>query len=87
MKYCRSRRKDKTELRKLRGRSIGISKTLYILGKRRKKVSTLENNKGFINLRFLQKTNCQKTEWDQARFSSLVQRSGLKSAEAPMDNF
>ena len=39
-----------------------------------KKVSTLDNNKGFINLRFLQKLNCQKTEWDQARFSSLVKR-------------
>ena len=37
-----------------------------------KKVSTLDNNKGFINLHFLQKMNCQKTEWDQARFSSLV---------------
>ena len=41
-----------------------------------KKVSTLDNNKdkGFINLHFLQKMNCQKTEWDQARLSSLVKR-------------
>ena len=29
----------------------------------------LANNKGFINLRFLQKLNWVKTEWDQARFS------------------
>ena len=36
------------------------------------KVSTLDNNKGFKNLCFLQKLNRQKTEWDQARFSSLV---------------
>ena len=26
---------------------------------------THRNNKGFINLNFLQKMNCQKTEWDQ----------------------
>ena len=38
------------------------------------KVSTLDNHKGFINLHFLQKINCQKTVWDQARFSSLVKR-------------
>ena len=36
------------------------------------KVSTLDNNKGFINPCFLQKMNCHKSEWDQARFSSLV---------------
>ena len=36
------------------------------------KISTLDNNKGFINLRFLQRMNCQKTEWDQARYPSLV---------------
>ena len=35
-----------------------ISRTLYILGKQ-KKVSTLDNNKGFINLHFMQKINCQ----------------------------
>ena len=63
MKYCFSRRRDKKELRKLRDRGYWISK-IYI--------STPDNNKGFINLRFLQKMNCQKTEWDQARFSSLI---------------
>ena len=31
-----------------------------------------DHNKGFINLRFLHKLNWMKTEWDQARFSSLV---------------
>ena len=36
------------------------------------KIATLDNNKGFINLRFLQKVNWKKTVWDQARFSSLV---------------
>ena len=30
------------------------------------------NNKGFINLRFLQKVTCKNTVWDQARFSSSV---------------
>ena len=34
----------------------------------------LDNNKGFINLYFLQKMNWMKTEWDQARFSNLVWR-------------
>ena len=38
----------------------------------KKKNATLDNNKGFINLRFLQKVNCKKTVWDQARLSSLV---------------
>ena len=38
----------------------------------KKKFQHHNNNKGFINLHFLQKLNCQKTEWDQARFSSLV---------------
>ena len=36
------------------------------------KVSTLDNNKGFINLCFLQKLKWMKTVWDQARLSSLV---------------
>ena len=36
------------------------------------KVSTLDNIKGFIHLCFLQKINCQKTEWEQASFSSPV---------------
>ena len=36
------------------------------------KVSTLDNNNVFINLCFLQKVNCQKTVWDQARFSCLL---------------
>ena len=33
----------------------------------------------FINLRFLQKMDYQKTEWDQARFSSLVLQFADKS--------
>ena len=36
------------------------------------KIARLDNNKVFINLRFLQKVNCKKTIWDQARFSSLL---------------
>ena len=43
-----------------------------------KKVVTLNNNKSFINLCFLQKMNCQKTEGDQARISSLVLRFGAE---------
>ena len=39
--------------------------------------SILDNNKGFINLRFLQKLNWMKTEWDQARFSSPVYQSAF----------
>ena len=39
-----------------------------------------DNNKGFINLHFLQKMNCQKTVWNQARFSSLVKQFGNKPA-------
>ena len=68
MKLYFIRRRDKTELRKWRGR--GIVK----VNVNEQKVSTLDNNKGFVNLRFLQKMNCQKTEWDQARFSSLVEQ-------------
>ena len=34
--------------------------------------STLNNNKGFINLNFLQKLIWMKAVLDQARFSSLV---------------
>ena len=49
----------------------GLLKTLYV-GFNELNVSTLDNKKGFINLHFLQKMNCQKTEWDQARLSSLV---------------
>jgi hypothetical protein len=37
-----------------------------------KQLSTLDNNKGFINLCFLETLKWMKTEWDQARFSSLV---------------
>ena len=47
--------------------------TLYFRLKKYE-VSTLDYNKGFINLIFLLKMNCQKTDWDQARFSSLVYR-------------
>ena len=32
----------------------------------------LDNNKGFINLRFMHKLNWMKTEWVQASFCSLV---------------
>ena len=34
----------------------------------------LDNNKGYINLCYLQKVNCKKTVRDQARISSLVKR-------------
>ena len=34
--------------------------------------STLDNKKGIINQNFLQKLNCMKTVWEQARFSILV---------------
>ena len=50
-----------------------IKDTLYF-GFNELKVSKLYKNKGFINLHFLQKFYCQKTGWDQARFSNLVQR-------------
>ena len=53
------------------GEGIAKKDILYF-GLNKLKVSTLENNKVFINLRFLQNIKCQKTEWDQARFSSLV---------------
>ena len=45
--------------------------TLYF-GLKELKVSTVDNNKYFLNLRLLHKLNCQKTEWDLARFYSLV---------------
>ena len=32
---------------------------------------TLNSNKGFINLNFLQKLNLKNTVWDKARFNSL----------------
>ena len=38
----------------------------------------LHHTKGFINLCFLHKLNWMKTEWDQARFSSLVKRFELE---------
>ena len=60
-------------LRKFRGwGGVLVIKDTLCFGFNELKVSTLYNNKGFINLHFLQKMNCQKTEWDQARFSSLV---------------
>ena len=34
--------------------------------------SILNNNKGFIDLRFMHKLYWMKTEWDQARFLDLV---------------
>ena len=56
----------KLNLKNLGGGGIGF-KQIYKF-----KVSTLDNNKGFIKLHFLQKMNSQNTEWDHARFSSLV---------------
>ena len=43
--------------------------------KKKKKLNRIEsikldNNKGFINIHFLQKMDCQKTEWHQARFNA-----------------
>ena len=56
----------------LGGGGLSIKKeTLYFV-LNELKVSTLQNNKVFINLRFLQKMNFPKTEGEQARFSSLV---------------
>jgi hypothetical protein len=40
--------------------------------KRQSVFAILDNNNGFINLRFMQKLYWMKTEWDQARFSGLV---------------
>ena len=60
MKQCFSERGDKTEFRQFgEGEGGGV-------------LENNNNNKGFINLRFLQKINCQMMKWDQARFSSLV---------------
>ena len=39
--------------------------------------AVLDNNKGFINLRFLQKLNWMKIEWGQARFSRVWLSSGV----------
>ena len=58
----------KVSLDKLGMWGVWISKKKF----NEQKVSTLDNNKDFINLRFLQKMNCQKTKWDQARSFSLV---------------
>ena len=52
--------------------SVCVKASGNSLGKHPFEYPTLDNNKGLINLHFLQKINCQKTEWDQARFSSLV---------------
>ena len=60
----------------MRGGGIGWVKKIRLI---ESKVSTLDNNKGFINLRFQQKMNRQKTKWDQARFSSPVLRFGFAS--------
>ena len=62
-----SKRGDKTELKKFRGGGGIEFKLIYKF-----KFSTLDNNKGYIKLNFLQKMNSQNTEWDHARFSSLV---------------
>ena len=40
--------------------------------------SILGNNKGFINLRVLQKLNRMKTEWDQDKLYCLVEGFGLQ---------
>ena len=60
MKECFSRRRDQTELRKLRPWRYWKSKNTIFFYVNEQKVSKLDDNNGFINLRFLQKMNCQR---------------------------